>query len=151
LSQLRSIVRLFEKVGAKCRKLRRKNIYECWKGDVTARISEEGITIVSPGEFRIWYSEFTTADGVSENDFLRDLKEVTGADSADIEIPCGELSLKLGFSLDKAEKAVRVFKKISDNDMWVAVTNIRGELRLIKRGEPVSVDEWLKAFEDLKE
>ena len=146
--ELRSIVKLFERVGAKCRKLRRKNIYECWRGDVTARITEEGITIVSPGEFRIWYSEFATEEGVSERDFLRDLKEVTDADSTDIEIPCGELSLKLGFSLDKAEKAALVFKKISDNDMWVAITNMRGELRLIKKGKSVSVDEWLRTFKE---
>ena len=144
--ELRRIVRLFEKVGAKCRKLRRKNVYECWKGDVEATISEDGITIVSPGEFRIWYSEFRTYDGYDENEVLRRLKEITGAKDVDVEIPCDTLQLKLKFDLDKAEDAARVFNKMAEEDLWVAITNIEGELRLIRRGNQASTEEWLEGF-----
>lgn len=143
--ELRSIVRLFERVGAKCRKLRRRNVYECWKGDVTAKITEDGITIVSPGEFRIWYSEFRTSEGIPDRDFLESLKSVTGARDVELDIP-SELNLELKFDLDKADKAARVFNKMAEENLWVAVTNIEGELRLIRNGEQVSVDEWLKAF-----
>jgi len=146
LVELRRIVRLFEKVGAKCRKLRRRNVYECWKEDVEATISEDGITIVSPGEFRIWYSEFRTYDGYDENEVLRRLKEITGAKDVDIEIPCDTLQLKLKFDLDKAEDAARVFNKMAEEDLWVAITNIEGELRLIRRGNQASTEEWLEGF-----
>ena len=144
--KLGSVVRLFEKVGAKCRKLRRRNVYECWKGDVTATISEDGITIVSPGEFRIWYSEFRTYDGYDEDEVLRRLKEITGAEDVDIDIPCDSLTLKLKFDMDKAADAANVFNKMAEEDLWVAITNIEGELRLIRNGEQASVDEWLGAF-----
>ncbi|RLE48891.1 MAG: hypothetical protein DRJ18_00950 [Candidatus Methanomethylicota archaeon] len=144
--ELRRIVRLFEKVGAKCRKLRRRNVYECWKENVEATISEDGITIVSPGEFRIWYSEFRTYDGYDENEVLKRLKEITGAKDVDIEIPCDTLQLKLKFDLDKAEDAARVFNKMAEEDLWVAITNIEGELRLIRRGNQASTEEWLEGF-----
>jgi len=146
LVELRRIVRLFEKVGAKCRKLRRRNVYECWKENVEATISEDGITIVSPGEFRIWYSEFRTYDGYDENEVLKRLKEITGAKDVDIEIPCDTLQLKLKFDLDKAEDAARVFNKMAEEDLWVAITNIEGELRLIRRGNQASTEEWLEGF-----
>ena len=144
--ELRSVVRLFEKVGAKCRKLRRRNVYECWKDDITATISEEGITVVSPGEFRIWYSEFRTEEGYWEKEVLDKLREITGARDAEIDIPCGSFKLKLKFDLDKAVDAAHVFNRMAEEDLWAAITNIVGELRLIRRGEQVSTEEWLEGF-----
>jgi len=49
--------------------------------------------------------------------------------------------------LDRADDAVRVFDKIAEENLWVAVTNLEGELRLLKGEKPVSLDEWLEAFE----
>lgn len=63
LLELRSIVKLFERVGAKCRKLRRRNVYECWKGDVRAVITEDRIKISSIGGFRTEYLFTSTDDG----------------------------------------------------------------------------------------
>ena len=144
--ELKRVVRLFEKIGAKCRKLRRRNVYECWKDDITATISEEGITIVSPGEFRIWYSEFWTEDDYREKDVLEKLEEITGAKDAEIDIPCGSIKLKLKFDLDRAADAAHAFNRMAEEDLWAAITNIEGELRLIRRGEQVSTEEWLEGF-----
>ena len=146
MAELRDIVRLFERIGAKCRKIRRRDAYECWKEDITATITEEGITIISPGEFRIWYSEFRTDDGYRESEFLDKLKEITGARKVEIDIPCGSIKLKLKFDLDKAVDAAHVFNRMAEEDLWAAITNIEGELRLIRRGEHVSTKEWLDAF-----
>jgi hypothetical protein len=141
---LRSIVKIFEKVGAKCRKLRGREVYVCWRGDVSATISRDGITVTSPGEFRIWYSEFVTSDGVSDDALVRMIKEATRADRVQLDVPCNKLELTLHFSLDKAARAAEVLKELAD--MWIAATNIYGELRLIKNGEQVSTDEWLSTF-----
>jgi len=146
LVELKRVVRLFEKIGAKCRKLRRRNVYECWKDDITATISEEGITIVSPGEFRIWYSEFRTEEGYGEKEVLDKLREITGARDAEIDIPCGSIKLRLKFDLDRAADAVHVFDRMAEEELWAAITNIEGELRLIRRGEQVSTEEWLEGF-----
>ena len=147
--ELRSIVELFEKVGARCRKLRRKPIYECWKNGVKATILPGNIVIRSEGEFRLEYSDFTPEGYWYEKDFFDDLKEAIGAKSAYLDFPsASSADIVLEFDPDKAEKAAMVFKKMAEHEMWAAVTNIRGELRLYKNGKPVSADEWLKVLKE---
>jgi len=146
--ELRKVVDMFKKIGATCRKVRGKNIYECWKGYARATISEKGIVVGSSGEFRIEYSRFETREeGISDDRFLSMLKEATGADSVELVIPCDTAELRLEFSLDKARRAVEVFNTLAEKDMYVVLTNIEGELRLIKEGMATSVDEWLREFE----
>jgi len=146
---LRSIVRLFERVGASCRKLRGRNVYECWKGDVVARITPELITVRSIGELRLEYSDFAPRGYLIEESFFRDLREVTGARSAYLDFP-GSYSadIVLEFGLDEAERAVEAFRKMAEHGMWGAATNIHGELMLYKDEEAVDAKEWLKTFEE---
>lgn len=109
--ELRSIVKLFERVGAKCRKLRGKPVYECWRNDVKATISPKKIEIRSIGEFRLEYSDFSPEGYFEESDFFRDLKEVTGAKTAYLDFP-GDIraDIVLEYDPDKAERVARVFK-----------------------------------------
>ena len=144
--ELRNIVRLFEKIGAKCRKFRGREVYECWKGNVVARIDGSGIIIESSGEFRLEYSDFRTYDGYGKEDVLVKLRDVMGAESVDIDIPCGNLVLKLRFGLGNVDKALHTFNRMAEEDLWVVITNIKGELRLMKREIMVGIKEWLEVF-----
>jgi len=145
---LQSVVEMFKRVGARCRKVRGKNEYECWGWDLLkAVINEYGITIIVNGEFRPEYLRTTTYDGREETYVLEELKKITGADTVDYEVPCADVRLILGFSLDKARRAVEVFKKMTENELWIAITNMKGELRLYRGGEQVyDTEEWLELF-----
>ena len=147
--ELRSIVKLFERVGAKCRKLRKRDVYECWRNDVKATISPDKIEIRTIGEFRLEYSDFSPEGYLYEKDFFEDLKEATGAKTAYLDFPeCSQADIVLEYDPDKAEKAARVFKKMAEHEMWAAVTNIRGELRLYKDHNVAKPDDWLSVLEE---
>ena len=147
--ELRSIVKLFERVGAKCRKLRGKPVYECWRNDIKATISPEKIEIRSIGEFRLEYSDFTPEGYLYEKDFFEDLKEATGAKTAYLDFP-GDIraDIVLEYDPDKAERAAKIFKKMAEHEMWAAVTNIRGELRLYKDHDVAKPDDWFSVLEE---
>ncbi len=146
---VRAAVEVFRRIGARCRKKPRMNEYVCWLGDARAEVSGRGIKVFSqPGEVRMEVLILSTSDGLDEDKFLRRLEEATGAESAWIMITkIPEAYVALEFRLEDAEKAAKALKALAEHDMWVAVTNMKGELRLYKDGEAVGTQEWLRAFE----
>lgn len=135
-------VRVFRRFGARCRKSR-SGIYVCRMGDVEARISERGITIVDPGEMRTEYMTLHTSDGLSEEDFIRDLIKRLGAKDAYISAEA-TTSLVIEFSLDQAERAAKVMKALETKNMYIAITNLVGELRTIENYRQVPTHEWIE-------
>jgi len=141
------VVNLFKKVGARCRK--RRGVYECWKGYVKAKITASGIEIRVPGEFRLDYATFHAEDNpdYTDQDLIRDLEEITGA-SVELDIPCSRTDLVFEFSLDDADRAVSVFNRMAERDMWCAITNITGELRLYKDKTLTTLKDWLRDLQE---
>lgn len=152
--ELREVVNMFKSVGAVCRKVRGLHQYVCRKGHVTAKIDSviDAIEIESPGELRTEYlrTELSSVyGGISEEELLEHVRELAKADRVYIEIPTYEANLRIEYrgwreNPEKARKAVEIFKNLADKELWLAITNMEGELRVYKGEKPVHYEEWLK-------
>jgi len=67
----------------------------------------------------------------------------SGARDAYIDIDA-DASLVLKFDLGQAERAARVMRALSTKSMYLAITNLRGELRSIARGGQVPSYRWVE-------
>jgi len=147
------VVRIFRKYGAECkrRKRRGETFYTCTMGVVEATIDRSGITIEVPGELRTEYLDARSEGGAFGDlrDFEREVERALGCDAyIDAE---GRLSLVLGFPLEEGERAARVASWFHREDVYPVLTNMRGSLRIFRRGRPLEreEEEW-KLIEDLK-
>jgi len=145
------IVRALRRMGASCRKMRRRGAlnYVCRADNVTAIINETWgkIEIIPYVDFRVEY--FTFGEGkaghyeMEDREFIQRLRENTGA-HVNLDFPNPEAELVFRFKLDEADKALRLFKKLKDNDMWIALTNIEAELRCYKGDQKIECWDWVE-------
>lgn len=137
---LQAVVSAFKRLGARCRKIRGRDVYVCVRNGVEAWIRPDKITVRIPGEVRLEYlSTYPDLDEVE-----KEVARATNADSAYFDYPPDPpLSLNLEFKPEKLDDALRTFKRFSDHEAFVAVTNIRGELRLYEDDNVVNLEEWL--------
>jgi len=141
------VVKLFKSIGAKCKKLRRREIYSCWKDGVRAVIDPEDITITDVGEFREEYLHLETEDGWRDLEIEDTVSNLIGGKFR-IEIR-GDVNLKATFPIDRAEDAVKLFNYLAENEVWMAATNMDGELRIRKGKEAIGGDEFIEDIEKL--
>jgi len=80
------------------------------------------------------------------DDFLNDLKNATDAEEASLDYPVGGASFILEYNSEKWRKAIETFRKISRNDLWMAIRNVHGEIILYKGEEPVDAKDWINVF-----
>jgi len=146
MSELARVVNLFRRLGARCRKLRGRDVYVCFKEDVKAEITPRGIILRVLGDFRSEYLDLAPEGYSYEEYFLKSVESAAGAEHAYLDVR-GDLYLVLRYRLEDAARAAKIFKKLADHDMYVAATNMVGELRLYKDGERASPEEWLDFLE----
>ena len=140
------IVRAFRKAGFSCRKKRKAGYYTCSYGSVDVEISYGDIEVKNLGEFRSDYLRAYTSDKYSDEDVMEMLKRETGAKDAWIDVGY-DAYLILKFDPEKYERAIEVAKRIGEKDLWIAITNTEGELRLFRGKEVITrTEEWLKEF-----
>ena len=144
-SILSSIVRMFRRAGARCRKSRGR--YVCSSGSVKAVIDNYRIKILVEGELRGEYGYYKPEDVYSEEAFMDSLKNASGADDVYLEFPSQDIYLCLEYSIDNADKAVKAFEKMARHGFSIAITNLEGELRLYSDGKPASTGDWLSILE----
>jgi len=142
-----TVVKHFKENGFTCRKEKRgKNVYKCVDGDATAIISDSNIEVKVYTEYRDEYSNYVPDDYSFEEDFIRDLEEATGASRITTDI-IGETYYNFIYELDDYQKALELAKKIRDNGIWFAITNISAELRPHKMNKQTEEYEPINAKE----
>ena len=147
-SSVRDAVRLFKRLGAKCRKTSRKyDVYSCWKGGVEARIDPREIRVVSKGDFRVEFLRLTTDDGWSDVELEKVLSELIGS-KFEINVD-GSIEIRAEFPIERMRDAVKLFNYLAENDVWVAGTNMDGELRVYKKGETIEGQELVEDIEKI--
>ena len=143
---LRYVVDQFKRLGAFCRKKRGVEVYECWYGDVRARIDREKIRISATiGELRL---EYLHTYPIELEDVEESIERATNADRAWIDYEAyPPITLELEFKLpEKLSDALKTFRTLIEKNLGMNITHFNAEIRFYKEGEPIEFNEWIKEF-----
>ena len=142
---IRRILRILRREGAVCSKDRRRGYWSCVKDNTEVRIFPDKITVHGLVDWEGLYL-FLEDEKRTIDDFLNDLKNATDAEEASLDYPVGGASFILEYNSEKWRKAIETFRKISRNDLWMAIRNVHGEIILYKGEEPVDAKDWINVF-----
>jgi len=148
MTDLKRVVREFKKVGAYCRKLRKKEAYICELENAEALIDKDKIVIRTLNEIDTDYLSGKTNDGVEDEELFKMLEEELGCEIS--IFASGDLRIEFIFPTERYKEVAKIFKRIATKDLSIEYTNLYGTLYLwmTKNGkrEVVSTDEFIDAF-----
>jgi len=147
--EVREVVRRLRRMGAKCKKRRRADIYDCILDNVDILVTPDKVKLSIYVDFRTEFLRYSSTEEIPVDDeiFERELREITGA-WVGMKLP-NEGSLEFVFDIKDADKALRVAKKLKEKDMWIVLTNMDAELRCMMGDEQVSCWDWVDELKDL--
>ena len=144
--EVREVVRKLRRMGAFCQKQRGEDRYTCQLEGMKIKVTPEKIIVDVPADIRnvrFYFKEFQ----LSEDVFEEGVKNFAGARSAGLIFP-EEGSLSIVFDIGDAPRALKVIKKIKDEDLWLVFDDVDVNVRCRVGDEEVDCWEWIGRLEE---